>query len=196
MKYPLLALIVFVLSFFICIQSIYSKSNKEIQGGIPIRDRRSQFTPYELYPWRLRSCLRLLDLYKKEYKYDSDQQNSEEGGDKELLKSRLRMDMRSLINERNDFVSYALRDKSLSAEQKEIIQKIQKISFLILQKKDINELTIKELIESISDEAITIGPMVKKFMDKREAVKELLPNDTFAKPNRESSGKVMEKSIP
>lgn len=169
MNHLLLVLITFALSFSACAQPYYPDADKEAQRGEPIRDRKTQFTPYELYPWSLKSAPRLLDIYRE--KYDQSKQDPKENDAEELLNSKLRMDIRSLISDRNKFISYAMQDKSLSTEQREIIQGIQKASFPILQKKDIDELSSEELIKSISDEAVLISPMVKEFLDKREVEK-------------------------
>jgi len=79
--------------------------------------------------------------------------------------------MRPLIEERDAFLNYSKQDKSLSAEQRRIVEEIQKASLPILKQKKIEGLTSEELIQSISDESSTIAPLVKQFLDKMDAGK-------------------------
>jgi hypothetical protein len=95
-------------------------------------------------------------------------------GDKtveESYRSKLRITMRPLIEERDAFLNYSKQDKSLSAEQRRIVEEIQKASLPILKQKKIEGLTSEELIQSISDESSTIAPLVKQFLDKMDAGK-------------------------
>lgn len=158
-----------ILSFFWAALSVFAQTvpSDTTKVGPKLIDghRETPFTPYELYPAALRSSPKLLDIYREKFELSKQDPKEEDAG--KLLRSKLRMDVRSLINNRDKFVSYAKQDKFLSTEQKKIINEIIKASFPLLNEKDIDELTSEELIKCINNEAATIGPMVKEFIDKR-----------------------------
>lgn len=134
-----------------------------------VRDRQTPYSPYEAYPLGLKSAEKILGIYREQYEIQRKEADEKEAT--ESYRSKLRITMRSLIDEHAKFVSYAEQDKILTAGQVKVVVTIKNASFPILKQKDIESLSCEQLIQSIQNESLTLGPLVKQFFEKIDNAK-------------------------